>query len=57
MENMDEVNEIMLEHLKLLAEAAEDCEDKNLGIITTAMIETAAFLHGTQESTVVKTPF
>lgn len=44
MEN--EVRDIMLEHLKLLAETAEDCEEENLGIITKAMVETAYFLTG-----------
>ncbi len=43
---MNEVDEIMLEHLKLLAEAAEECDEKNLGIITNAMVSTAYYLTG-----------
>ncbi len=42
---MDEiVHDIMLEHLKNLKDAAEECEDENLGLITSAMINTAEFL-------------
>ena len=40
----DEVKEIMLEHLKLLQEAAEKCEDEMLEPITRAMVMTAGFL-------------
>ena len=54
---MDEVNKIMLDHLKLLAEAADECDEKNLGIITTAMIETATFLQSKPENTYIKTGF
>lgn len=34
----------MLEHLKNLKEAAEDCDECQLGGITNAMVQTAGFL-------------
>lgn len=40
----NEVKDIILEHLKLLAETAEDCEEENLGTITNAMVAAAYFL-------------
>ena len=40
---IDEVNKIMFEHLELLAETAESCEDDDLGTITQAMVSTARF--------------
>lgn len=42
MEN--EVKNIMLEHLKRLAESAKYCEAENLGTITNAMVAVACFL-------------
>lgn len=39
-----EVNEIMSEHLKLLAESAEECKEENLLQITQAMVATSAFI-------------
>ena len=40
----ENVEEIMLEHLKNLKEAAEDCDECQLGGITNAMVQTAGFL-------------
>ena len=40
----DEVKQIMLEHLKLLQEATEECKDEKLESITRAMVMTAGFL-------------
>lgn len=38
---VDEVKDIMLEHLKLLKEATEDCDYKYLQPITQSMVITA----------------
>lgn len=43
MEN-EEIKSIMSEHLKDLKTTAEECEEQYLAPITSAMIETAAFL-------------
>lgn len=40
----EEINEIMYEHLKILADAAENCMDEDLESITSAMVSTAKFL-------------
>lgn len=40
----EDVRSVMFEHLKNLKEAAEECEDNILGIITAAMVQTAEFL-------------
>lgn len=40
----ENVEEIMLEHLKNLKEAAETCDECQLGVITNAMVQTAGFL-------------
>lgn len=40
----DSVHEVLFEHLKNLKQAAEECEDHDLGLITSAMIQTAEFL-------------
>lgn len=39
-----QVKQIMLEHLKTLAECCEECDEVHLGLITNAMISTAEFL-------------
>lgn len=38
------LKEILCQHLKLLAERSKDCENKDLLIITTAMINTYSVL-------------
>ena len=43
-EDKRDVYTIMSDHLKLLAESAEKCEDKDLLPITQAMVTTAAFI-------------
>lgn len=43
-EEKKDVYTIMYDHLKLLAESTEDCEDKDLLPITQAMVTTAAFI-------------
>ncbi len=40
----ESVYEVLFEHLKNLKQAAEECDDENLGLITSAMINTAEFL-------------
>ncbi len=40
----DEVRDIMLQHLKDLQTSVESCSDKDLFIITQAMVLTADFL-------------
>lgn len=45
----EEINEIMYEHLKMLADAAENCMDEDLESITTAMVATAKFLIGDKD--------
>ncbi|MGN1114312.1 MAG: hypothetical protein ACI4RC_04245 [Oscillospiraceae bacterium] len=41
----EQLNKIMMEHLELLADAAENCSDGDLESITNAMISTASFLN------------
>lgn len=43
-EEMHETKSIMLEHLKELKKAAEDCDEQYLGVITSAMVMTADFI-------------
>lgn len=43
-EEQKDVYTIMYDHLKLLAESSEECEDKDLLPITQAMVTTAAFI-------------
>lgn len=38
---IDEICDVLLEHLKSLKGFAEEAEDENLGIITSAMVNTA----------------
>lgn len=38
------IKEIMFDHLKMLADTAEDCMDEDLESITSAMVSTAKFL-------------
>ena len=40
----EKVEQLMLEHLTNLKEAAEECDESQLGIITNAMVQTANFL-------------
>lgn len=43
-EEKKDVYTIMYDHLKMLAEAATECEDKELLPITQAMVTTSAFI-------------